>query len=184
MNAVVVPLTVVITLAFVALTGTALSLRVVQQTGGGAVLGLGWLRRSTRPPGRAPATTAVGREPTVRARPTVITVPTQQGTTRDEVCVWVDAVVHFRVVDPAGATVELHDQLQAVSRFTERSLWSAIERADLAQLLGGRDQLNRELSAALDVTTGPAGVRLDRVEITDVTLPGFEPDRRVGARTP
>ena len=99
-------------------------------------------------------------------------VPAQEGITRDNVTVRVDAVVYFRVVEPIKATVNVQNYLFAVSQQAQTSLRSIIGQSELDQLLAERDQVNRELRRIIDEPTeGPWGIRVERVEIKDVSLP-------------
>ena len=99
-------------------------------------------------------------------------VPAQEGITRDNISVRVDAVVYFRVIDPVKATVNVQNYMYAVSQVAQTSLRSVIGRSDLDELLGERERINNILRDELDAPTeGPWGVRIERVEIKDVTLP-------------
>ena len=99
-------------------------------------------------------------------------VPAQEGITRDNVTVRVDAVVYFRVVDPIKATVNVQNYMFAVSQQAQTSLRSIIGQSEMDQLLSERDTVNRELRRIIDEPTeGPWGIRVERVEIKDVSLP-------------
>jgi hypothetical protein len=99
-------------------------------------------------------------------------VPAQEGITRDNVTVRVDAVVYFRVVDPVKATINVQNYMFAISQQAQTSLRSIIGQSDMDQLLSERDSVNRELRRILDEPTeGPWGVRVERVELKDVSLP-------------
>ena len=99
-------------------------------------------------------------------------VPAQDGITRDNVTVRVDAVVYFRVVDPIKAVVNVQNYLFAVSQQAQTSLRSIIGQSEMDQLLSERDAVNRELRRNIDEPTeGPWGIRVERVEIKDVSLP-------------
>jgi regulator of protease activity HflC (stomatin/prohibitin superfamily) len=99
-------------------------------------------------------------------------VPAQDGITRDNVTVRVDAVVYFRVVDPVKATVNVQDCLFAVSRQAQTSPRSIIGQPGMDQLLSARDWVSRELRRIIDEPAeGPSGIRVGRVEMKDVSLP-------------
>ena len=99
-------------------------------------------------------------------------VPAQEGITRDNVSVRVDAVVYFRVVDPIKATINVQNYLFAISQQAQTSLRSIIGQSEMDQLLAERDSVNRELREIIDEPTeGPWGIRVERVEIKDVSLP-------------
>jgi hypothetical protein len=99
-------------------------------------------------------------------------VPAQDGITRDNVTVRVDAVVYFRVVDPIKATVNVQNYMFAISQQAQTSLRSIIGQSEMDQLLAERETVNRELRRIIDEPTeGPWGIRVERVEIKDVSLP-------------
>ena len=99
-------------------------------------------------------------------------VPAQEGITRDNVSVRVDAVVYFRVVDPIKATINVQNYLYAISQQAQTSLRSIIGQSEMDQLLAERDPVNRQLRRIIDEPTeGPWGIRVERVEIKDVSLP-------------
>ena len=101
-----------------------------------------------------------------------MTVPAQDGITKDNVTVRVDAVVYFRVVDPIKATINVQNYLFAISQQAQTSLRSIIGQSEMDQLLSERDAVNRELRRIIDEPTeGPWGIRVERVEIKDVSLP-------------
>jgi hypothetical protein len=99
-------------------------------------------------------------------------VPAQEGITKDNVSVRVDAVVYFRVVDPIKAVVNVQNYMFAVSQQAQTSLRSVIGQSEMDQLLADRDNVNRELRRIIDEPTeGPWGIRVERVELKDVNLP-------------
>jgi hypothetical protein len=101
-----------------------------------------------------------------------MTVPAQEGITRDNVSVRVDAVVYFRVVEPIKATVNVQNYMNAISQQAQTSLRSIIGQSEMDQLLAERETVNRELRRIIDEPTEePWGVRVERVEIKDVSLP-------------
>ena len=84
----------------------------------------------------------------------------------------VDAVVYFRVVDPIKATVNVQNYMFAISQQAQTSLRSIIGQSEMDQLLAERESVNRELRRIIDEPTeGPWGIRVERVEIKDVSLP-------------
>ena len=102
----------------------------------------------------------------------VAAVPGQEAITRDNVTVRVDAVVYYRVVDPVKAIINVQDYAFAVSQVAQTSLRSVIGQSDMDQLLSERDKVNAQLKDVIDAPTeGPWGIRVERVEIKDVSLP-------------
>ena len=102
----------------------------------------------------------------------VAAVPPQEAITRDNVTLRVDAVVYYRVVDPVKAVINVQDYTFAVSQVAQTSLRSVIGQSDMDQLLSERDKVNAHLKDVIDAPTeGPWGIRVERVEVKDVSLP-------------
>jgi regulator of protease activity HflC (stomatin/prohibitin superfamily) len=147
------------------------SIRVVQQFEQGIVFRYGKLQ-GTRGPGLALIYPVIDRLQKVNMQIVAMAVPAQEGITRDNVSVRVDAVVYFRVVDPVKATINVQNYLFAISQQAQTSLRSIIGQSEMDQLLAERDSVNRELRRIIDEPTeGPWGIRVERVEIKDVSLP-------------
>jgi regulator of protease activity HflC (stomatin/prohibitin superfamily) len=98
-------------------------------------------------------------------------VPAQDGITKDNVTVSVDAVVYFRVIDPVLATVNVQNYPFAVSQVAQTSLRSVIGKSELDDLLSNRERLNQGLELMIDSPALEWGIHIDRVEIKDVSLP-------------
>ena len=148
------------------------SLKVVQQYEQALIFRFGKVLPGTRGPGLTVIRPVGDRLQKVNMQIVAMTVPAQDGITRDNVTVRVDAVVYFRVVDPIKATVNVQNYLFAVSQQAQTSLRSIIGQSEMDQLLSERDSVNRELRRIIDEPTeGPWGIRVERVEIKDVSLP-------------
>jgi regulator of protease activity HflC (stomatin/prohibitin superfamily) len=148
------------------------SLRVVQQYEQGIVFRFGRVLPGVRGPGLTILRPIGDRMQKVNMQIIAMAVPAQEGITRDNVSVRVDAVVYFRVVDPIKAVVNVQNYMFAVSQQAQTSLRSIIGQSEMDQLLAERDTVNRELRNIIDEPTeGPWGIRVERVEIKDVNLP-------------
>ncbi|QJT04770.1 slipin family protein [Streptomyces asoensis] len=149
----------------------AAAARVVKQYERGVVLRLGRLRGEVRPPGFTLVVPAVDRLRKVNMQIVTMPIPAQEGITRDNVTVRVDAVVYFRVVDAAAAIINVEDYRFAVSQMAQTSLRSIIGKSELDDLLSNREKLNEGLELMIDSPAIGWGVQIDRVEIKDVSLP-------------
>ena len=107
----------------------------------------------------------------VALRTIVHDVPSQDVITRDNVSVKVNAVVYFRVVDPAKAIVEVENYLYATSQIAQTTLRSVLGQADLDELLSHREALNEKLQTIIDSQTDPWGIKVSAVEVKHVDLP-------------
>ncbi|MEV7286167.1 slipin family protein [Streptomyces sp. NPDC093252] len=163
-----------VTLATVGSVGVvylASAARVVKQYERGVVLRLGRLRGGVRGPGLTMIVPVVDRLHRVNMQIVTMPIPAQEGITRDNVTVRVDAVVYFRVVDAPSALITVEDYKFAVSQMAQTSLRSIIGKSELDDLLSNREKLNQGLELMIDSPAVGWGVQIDRVEIKDVSLP-------------
>ena len=146
-------------------------LRVVQQYEQGLVFRFGRVLSKPRGPGLAVITPIVDRMRKVNMQVVTMAVPAQEGITRDNVTVRVDAVVYFNVMDPVRAIIRVQDYRVAVALVAQTSLRSIIGKSDLDDLLSNREKLNQGLELMIDNPALDWGIHIDRVEIKDVALP-------------
>lgn len=166
-------------LVFLLLVALATGVRVVQEWERGLVFRFGQIQRQgpagpalVRTPGLTLIIPIIDRLQKVNMQTVAMGVPGQDGITSDNVSVRVDAVVYFRVIDPGKAIVNVQNYVYAVSQVAQTSLRSVIGKAEMQDLLAERDKINTELRTIMDeMTEGPWGVRIERVEIKDVSLP-------------
>ncbi|RZU34891.1 regulator of protease activity HflC (stomatin/prohibitin superfamily) [Streptomyces sp. BK022] len=149
----------------------AAAMRVVKQYERGVLFRLGRITGEPRTPGLTLIIPFVDRLHKVNMQIVTLPIPAQEGITRDNVTVRVDAVVYFRVVDPTSALVRVEDYKFAVSQMAQTSLRSIIGKSDLDDLLSNREKLNEGLELMIDSPAVGWGVQIDRVEIKDVSLP-------------
>ena len=159
--------------SLVALAGLAgaASVRVVKQIERGVVFRLGRVQPELRRPGLTAIVPAVDHLKRVNVQVVTMPVPAQDGITRDNVTVRVDAVVYFKVIDPVRAVVEVQDYLFAIAQVAQTSLRSIIGKSELDDLLANREPINQGLELMLDTPAAAWGIEIDRVEIKDVALP-------------
>jgi regulator of protease activity HflC (stomatin/prohibitin superfamily) len=155
----------------VALAAAAISLRVVKQYERALVFRFGRVLDQVRGPGLAMIVPIADRLHKVNMQIVTMAVPAQEGITRDNVTVKVDAVVYFRVIDPVRAIINVQDYPFAVSQVAQTSLRSVIGKSDLDDLLTNRERLNEGLELMIDNPAVEWGIHIDRVEIKDVALP-------------
>jgi len=98
-------------------------------------------------------------------------VPPQDIITKDNVSVEVNAVIYFRVMDPAKAVVEVENYLVATLQFAQTTLRSVLGQVELDELLSSRETINHKLQSIIDRHTDPWGVKVANVEIKHIDLP-------------
>jgi regulator of protease activity HflC (stomatin/prohibitin superfamily) len=166
---VVLALVVIAVLGLLVLAGA--SVRVVTQYQRGVVLRFGRLLGDARPPGLTVIAPGIDRMHKVNMQIVTMPVPAQEGITRDNVTVKVDAVVYYRVFDPVRVVVDVQNYQAAIAQVAQASLRSIIGKSDLDDLLSNRERLNQGLELMLDNPAVDWGVHIDRVDIKDVALP-------------
>ncbi|MGI9951643.1 SPFH domain-containing protein [Moorellaceae bacterium AZ2] len=146
------------------------AIRVVQEYERGVIFRLGRYV-GVRGPGLFFLIPFIERMQKVDLRVVTMDVPTQEAITRDNVTVKVNAVVYFRVVDPANAVIKVVNHIMATSQLAQTTLRSVLGQSDLDELLSKREQINQRLQQIIDEGTEPWGVKVSLVEIRDVELP-------------
>jgi regulator of protease activity HflC (stomatin/prohibitin superfamily) len=145
--------------------------RVIRQYERGVVFRFGRVRNGIRQPGLTWLAPVADRLEKVNMQIITMPVPAQDGITRDNVTVRVDAVIYFNVADPVRAAVDVQDYMSAVGQVAQTSLRSIIGKSDLDDLLSNREGLNQGLELMIDSPALGWGIHIDRVEIKDVLLP-------------
>ncbi|MGN9844339.1 SPFH domain-containing protein [Nonomuraea sp. H19] len=163
----VVLLLIVVITVWLAVSGV----RIVNQVERGVVFRFGKAQREVRQPGLTLLIPVVDRLKKVNVQIVTMPVPTQEGITRDNVSVQVDAVAYFRVEDPLRAAIAVQNYLFAIEQVAQTSLRSIIGKSDLDDLLSNREELNKGLALMIDSPALGWGIHIDRVEIKDVHLP-------------
>src|ERR1700732_162661 len=106
----------------------------------------------------------------VDLRTIVMDVPPQDVITRDNVSVKVNAVVYFRVVDPAKSVIQVAKFLEATSQLAQTTLRAVLGKHALDELLSEREKLNLDIQRVLDTQTDAWGIKVSTVEIKQVDL--------------
>lgn len=158
-------------IALIVIWVAAGSIRIVNQIERGVVFRFGQAQQKIRQPGFNLLIPIAERMRKVNVQIVTMPVPTQEGITRDNVSVQVDAVAYFRVQDPLRAAVEVQNYLFAVEQVAQTSLRSIIGKSELDDLLSNREELNKGLALMIDSPALGWGIHIDRVEIKDVQLP-------------
>ncbi len=147
------------------------SLKIVKQYERGVVFRFGRVTSDARDPGLTAIIPFVDHLQKVSLQIITMPIPAQDGITRDNVTVRVDAVIYFKVVDPRRAIVDVEDYRLAVGQVAQTSLRSIIGQSELDDLLTNRERLNQGLAIMIDSPAVDWGIHIDRVEIKDVALP-------------
>ncbi|NLO55651.1 MAG: slipin family protein [Thermovirga sp.] len=125
----------------------------------------------TKGPGLVVVIPVIDRIYKVDLRVVTLDVPYQEVITRDNVPVKVNAVVYFRVIDPAKSVIEVENYIMATSQLSQTTLRSVVGRAELDEVLSARDKINIELQHIIDERTDPWGIKVSAVEVKELELP-------------
>jgi len=146
--------------------------RIIRQYEQGIVFRWGQALPGVRKPGLIWINPFSSRLVKVNMQIAVVGVPAQETITRDNVTLKVDAVVYYRVVDPLKAIINVQNYQLAVAQVAQTSLRAVTGRSNMDQLLSEREHVNAELKDVIDAPTeGPWGIRVERVEVKDISLP-------------
>ncbi|MER3459091.1 MAG: hypothetical protein C4309_11120 [Chloroflexota bacterium] len=146
------------------------AIKIVQEYERGVIFRLGRLV-GPRGPGLFFIIPFVDRMVKVDLRVVTLDIPSQECITRDNVTVKINAVVYYRVIDPARAIVQVEDYRRATWNIAQTTLRNVIGQSELDELLAHRERINEKLQRIIDEQTEPWGVKVSIVEVKDVELP-------------
>ena len=109
--------------------------------------------------------------PVIDLREQVYDFPSQQVITKDNVTTEINALLYFQIVDPKKSVYEIDNLPNAIEKLTQTSLRNVIGELELDETLTSRDTINSRLQAILDEATNKWGVKVNRVELQDITPP-------------
>ena len=158
----IVPVAIILLLVFSAI-------RILKEYERGVIFTLGRYT-ATRGPGLILVIPFVQQMIRMDLRVIVLDVPTQDVISRDNVSVKVNAVVYFRIVDPARAVIQVASPFEATSQLAQTTLRSVLGQHELDEMLSQRDKLNVDIQRILDHATDAWGIKVANVEIKHVDL--------------
>ena len=91
--------------------------------------------------------------------------------TKDNIQMKINALLYFQIVDPFKAVYEINNLPNAIEKLTQTTLRNIIGELELDQTLTSRDTINTKLRAVLDDATNKWGIKVNRVELQDITPP-------------
>ncbi|MGB7815133.1 MAG: slipin family protein [Methylotenera sp.] len=158
-----------LTALMLALVLVVSSVRILREYERGVVFMLGRFWR-VKGPGLIILIPGVQQMVRVDLRTVVFDVPSQDVISRDNVSVKVNAVVYFRVVDPAKSILQVEDYMNATSQLSQTTLRSVLGKHELDEMLAERETLNMDIQQALDTQTDAWGIKVSNVEIKHVDI--------------
>ena len=116
----------------------------------------------------------------VDIRTKAVDVPEQDAITKDNVSVRINAVIYYKIFDASKAVLEVENFYFAVGQLAQTTMRNAVGSVSLDELLSERDKISSEICSIIDEATDPWGIKVENVELKDVSLP--EEMKRVIAR--
>jgi regulator of protease activity HflC (stomatin/prohibitin superfamily) len=104
-------------------------------------------------------------------RETVYDFPRQNVITKDNVTMEINALLYYQITEPRAALYEVFNLPQAIEKLVQTTLRNIIGSMDLDETLTSRDKINERLQEVLDDATDKWGVKVNRVELQEVTPP-------------
>jgi regulator of protease activity HflC (stomatin/prohibitin superfamily) len=158
-----------LSLVFLVVALLASSLRILREYERGVVFQLGRFWK-VKGPGLVIIIPGIQQMVRVDLRTVVFDVPSQDVISRDNVSVKVNAVVYFRVIDPAKAILQVEDFLVATSQLAQTTLRAVLGKHELDEMLAERERLNQDIQQLLDAQTDAWGIKVSNVEIKHVDI--------------
>lgn len=160
---------------FIVIVFIANTIKVLREYERGVIFRLGRLLqvgdKAYKGPGLIILIPGIDRMVKVSLRTITYDVPSQDVITRDNVSIKVNAVLYFRVIDPAKAVIQVEDYFTATSQIAQTTLRSILGQSELDELLAHREKINDELQKIIDAQTEPWGIKVSVVEVKHVDLP-------------
>ena len=107
----------------------------------------------------------------VNLKETVIDFLPQPVITKDNVTMEIDTVVYYQITEPKLYAYGVENPMSAVENLTATTLRNIIGELDLDATLTGRDYINSNIRSVLDEATDPWGIKINRVEVKNITPP-------------
>ena len=108
---------------------------------------------------------------TIDLREQVYDFDKQNVITKDNIQMQINALLYFQILDPFKAVYEINNLPNAIEKLTQTTLRNIIGELELDQTLTSRDTINTKLRAVLDDATNKLGIKVNRVELQDITPP-------------
>ena len=101
----------------------------------------------------------------------VIDFPPQPVITKDNVTMEIDTVIYFQITDPKLYAYGVESPMDAIENLTATTLRNIIGELELDESLTSRETINTKIRIVLDEATDPWGLKINRVEVKNITPP-------------
>ena len=117
------------------------------------------------------ATSYMQKTTRIDLRETVCDFPRQSVITKDNVSISINAVLYFQIINPEKSVYGVENLYEAIEKLTQTTLRQLIGKMELQETLTSRDKINIELREILDSASDKWGVKVNRIELQDITPP-------------
>ncbi len=128
-----------------------------------------WKYTQRTPDGRSYA--YYGERTVIDLRESVMDIPRQNVITKDNVSISINALIYFQIVNVKSSVYQIQNLPEAIEKLTLTTMRNVIGEMDLDETLASRDAINTKLRATLDEASSKWGVKVNRIELQDITPP-------------
>lgn len=107
----------------------------------------------------------------VDIRTKAVDVPSQEAITKDNVSVQINAVIYYKLFDAAKAILAVENFYYAVGQLAQTTMRNVVGSVSLDELLAEREKISDSICKIIDEATDPWGIKVENVELKDVSLP-------------
>ena len=107
----------------------------------------------------------------VDIRTKAVDVPEQDAITKDNVSIRINAVIYYKIFDASKSILEVENFYYAVSQLAQTTMRNIVGSVTLDELLSEREKLSSQICGIIDKATDPWGVKVENVELKDISLP-------------
>ena len=107
----------------------------------------------------------------VDIRTKAVDVPAQDAITKDNVSIKINAVIYYKIFDAGKAVCEVENFYYAVGQLAQTTMRNIVGSITLDELLTEREKVSSEICKVIDLATDPWGIKVENVELKDVSLP-------------
>ena len=107
----------------------------------------------------------------VDIRTKAVDVPEQDAITKDNVSIRINAVIYYKIFDASKSILEVENFYYAVSQLAQTTMRNIVGSVTLDELLSERETISTKICEVIDEATDPWGIKVENVELKDVSLP-------------
>ena len=107
----------------------------------------------------------------VDIRTKAVDVPEQDAITKDNVSIRINAVIYYKIFDASKYILEVENFYYAVSQLAQTTMRNIVGSVTLDELLSERETISTKICEVIDEATDPWGIKVENVELKDVSLP-------------